>query len=39
MEVYKDFWKNYFNTSGTATRRDMWMVLLFHFIRLIHNNY
>ena len=32
MASYKNFWKNYFYYSGIATRKDMWIILLFHTI-------
>lgn len=32
MTSYKNYWKNYFNFSGLASRKDMWIVLLFNAI-------
>ena len=32
MEEYKKMWKNGFNFSGRATRRDYWMAVLFNMI-------
>ncbi len=32
MTSYKNYWKNYFNFLGLASRKDMWIVLLFNAI-------
>ncbi len=31
MQDYLNFWRNYFNFSGRASRRDYWMTVLINF--------
>lgn len=35
LTSFKNYWKNYFNFSGIAKRKDMWSVLLFNFIIIL----